>query len=234
VTVTAVLSEDLDWIVSVLAERRAQLVKYAPVFWRPAPTADQQHRSFINYLLTDGDAKAYRTDRSVLVAAPRRGGWLIDDAHVPDGRWLSGQGRELWDAFAADCTGADARFVCPTYEHQRAEFAATTGLHLAESWWLIELEGSEGEAGVAVPLPGADAVTVAAPPVYSPPGPILFLPLVHDAARAVPAAIDRAPALGCSAVVVNQIADDDVLAGNLADAGLRRHCDYFVGTVSPI
>lgn len=98
---------------------------------------------------------------------------------------------------------------------------------------LLELDGSGGgEPGLEVALPGAEAITVGAPPVYAPPGPILFLPAPTDATKALPAAISRAPALGCAAIVVNQGADDTDLGAALAAAGFRRHCDYFEGRVA--
>lgn len=136
----------------------------------------------------------------------------------------------LWDALAVECPGDALRFVSPTYERARGAFARETGLTLAESWWLLEMAGSGGgEAGRDVALPGAQAMTVGAPPVYAPPGPILFLPAPTDAARALPAAVEQAPALGCAAVVVNQQADDHALATVLTRAGFRQHCDYYTG-----
>lgn len=177
---------------------------------------------------------AYRTDDSVLIAAPRGAGWLVDDAHVPGSDW-AGDGRALWNTLDLDAHGAQARFVCPTYDEERAAFARSAGLTIAESWWLMELPGtSGGEAGVRVQLPGAEAITVAAPPVYDPHGPILFLPALSDSGTALPAAIVRAPQLGCPAIVVNQVAGDDALAESLSGAGFRRHCDYYTGAINSI
>ena len=226
---------DLDWIVTVLAERRAPLVSHAPVFWRPAPDAATHHRAFIEYLLGDGGAHAYRTAASVLIAAPRGDGLLVDDAYVPGEHWATGDGGALWNALAADCRGSEVRFVCPVYEHARAEFAHAAGLAVAESWWLLELPGSGGgEAGCPVELPGGEAITVGAPPVYAPPGPILFLPVTTDAVRAIPAAIARAPEVGCSAIVVNQPCHGEALSGTLTEAGFRRHCDYYTGAIQGV
>ncbi|MBL0748643.1 hypothetical protein [Nocardioides baculatus] len=224
---TAVTPDDLDWVADALRRRREALVPHAPVFWRPAPDADARHRSYLHHLLTDGGARAWRTSASVLIAAPAREGWLVDDfACVEDGI-------ELWNAFATACAGDEVRFVAPTYETARAAHAATAGLEIAESWWLRELDGSGGGTpGVEVDLPGADAATVAAPPVYAPPGPMLFLPSVTDGA-ALPDAVDRAPTLGCAGVVVSQRAGDQLDAA-LGDAGFRRHCDFFEGVVRAI
>jgi len=123
----------------------------------------------------------------------------------------------------------------PTYEQARVEFAQAVGLAIAESWWLMELPNSgSGEAGAQVTLPGADAITVGAPPVYAPPGPILFLRTVTNTDLALPAAISKAPELGCAAIAVNETAADDGLAKPLAAAGFRQHCDYYTGIVSSI
>lgn len=223
---------DVDWIIDLLSERRAPLVQHAPVFWHPAPDARATHRAFVEYLLSDGGAHAYRTPNAVLVAAPRGDGWLVDDAHVADQHWSEDpDGHELWDLLEADCGGSPVRFVCPTYEDGRAAFAASVGLEVQESWWLQELTSSGGQVGIELELPGAAAVTVGAPPVYAPPGPIMFLPNPTDAVVAVPAAIEKAMELGCAAVVVNQQADDSQLGENLKAAGLRRHCDYFAGRI---
>jgi hypothetical protein len=231
VTVTRASIADVDWIVSTLTERRRGLLRFAPAFWHPAPKAAEHHRGFIEHLLAEGGATAYRTDHSVLIAVPRGHGWLVDDAHAPRDSWSGGDGAALWNAFATDCGGAEVRFVCPTYEQERTEFAAGAGLRIAESWWLRELGHEGGAVGVEVSLPGADAITVGAPPVYAPPGPILFLPDPIDAKTAIPAALDRARDLGCAAIVANQASGRVELARDLAEAGFRRHCDYFNGSI---
>ena len=228
-------SDDLDWAVHVLGQRRESLVEFAPVFWRPAPDGLARHRAFIDYLLSEGGAEAFRTDTSILIAAPRGEGWLVDDAHVPGSAWVTGDGPCLWNALDGVAHRARVRLVCPTYEEDKAEFALAVGLSLAESWWLLELPNvSGGDAGLQVELAGAEAITVAAPPVYDPGGPVLFLPAVSDARAALPDAVAAAPRLGCPAIVVNHVAGDDALALALATAGFRRHCDYYIGAVDSI
>lgn len=167
----------------------------------------------------------------MLVAAPRREGWLIDDAYVP--HWsMNSSGKELWNAFATDAAGQTVRFVCPVYEPERIVYAMAAGLTIQETWWLKELSSTGGGAGAKVDLPGAEAITVGAPPVYAPGGPMLFLPAPQDAKTAVPAALEKAVELGCAGVV-NQMAGDDDLAMVLTQTGLRRHCDYVTGVVRP-
>ncbi|MFC5177040.1 hypothetical protein [Nocardioides taihuensis] len=231
-TARPLVDDDLDWVVAALGRRRAALVPHAPVFWRPAPDAAARHREHLTHLLGDGGALGWRTDDAVLVAARLGDGWLVDDAAAPDDRW-DDEGALLWEAFSGECRGSSVRFVCPTYETGRAAFARGVGLAVSESWWLRELDGPGGGGpGVRVALPGAAARTVAAPPVYAPPGPVLFLPGPVGDGRAVSAALGEAPGLGCSAVVVNQPAGGPGLLDVLRRAGFRRHCDYLTGTVA--
>lgn len=223
---------DLDWVVELLAERRDALLEHAPIFWRPAPDAATASRDFLEYLLTDGGARAYCTSDAVLIAAPRGDGWLVDDLHVPGEDWASGDGRDLWNALAHDVGGDEVRFVCPAYEVQRARFAVAAGLTLAESWWLRELDTEGGEPGMQVHLPGVEAVTVPAPPVYAPPGPILFLADLPSApSETVTAAVGKAAELGCAGVVVNVRVQTTDLTNLLRDNGFRHHCDYFTGRI---
>lgn len=232
VSVRAMTADDLDWVVTALAERRKLLVPYAPIFWRPSAHAVRFHRAYLARLITQGGGRGYRTGTAALIAASRRPGWIVDDFCVPRELWGAGDAQALWKAFAADCDGDLVRFVCPRYEHQRGAFALRAGLALAESWWLKELPGSAGgQPGVTVDLPGASATTTAAPPVYAPPGPMLFLPDVADAQTAIPAAAAEALLRGCAGIVVNQRPEQSVLAAELTEAGFRQHCDYYTGNL---
>jgi hypothetical protein len=130
-TARAATVDDSAWIVAALNRRREALVQHAPVFWRPAPDASSQHRAFLDYLLTDGGAVAYRTDDSALVAAPHGDGWLVDDFFVGQEKWMV-DGRELWDAFSRDGQGSQVRCVCPAYEKARGAFTRRVGLALSD------------------------------------------------------------------------------------------------------
>lgn len=226
---------DLDWLVAALAARRGPLVEHAPVFWRPAPDADTKHRDFLEFLLTDGGAKAYRTDASVLIAAPRGDTWVVDDMSVPTGDWAAGDGRDLWNLLATETDGAAVRFVSSAYESDSAVFAQAVGLSVGEPWWLLELATSGGEAGVEVDLQGATAVTVGSPPVYAPPGPMLFLPeSSSEPAVDIPAAVTKAETLGCAGVAVNVAHGDDGARAALTESGFRRHCDFYIGALKTL
>lgn len=209
--------DDIDWAVEVLARRRAFLVPHAPVYWRPAADASERHREFLTYVITDGGGVGYRTDDGLIIAAPGRQGWTIDDAWVPADRW-SDEGLALWTSTLE--RAGDVRFVCPVFEPERASFARDRGLVLANSWWHLEVSPNRGEAELA----GATVTVVPAPPVYDPGGPIMFVSDVLDID-----AVAKAP-LVCDGplVVVDQPAGSDELGAALAKANYVRHCDFYV------
>ncbi len=215
----------------MLGQRRSALVRFAPLFWKPNPDAASAHRAFLEKLLTRGAAVGYRTPTSVLIAAAQAEGWNVDDAHVPDGRWVDDpDATEMWARFVEDHRADRVRMVCPVYEPARADFAAAYGLSVANTWWLRELPGSEGgTANERVALPGATAVTVSAPPVYAPPGPMLFLPEVADPWQAITPALEVAARRGCAGVVVDHHPGEDALEAALIGAGFRAHCAYYTG-----
>jgi hypothetical protein len=66
---------------------------------------------------------------------------------------------------------------------------------------------------------------------YAPPGPMLYLPQTADPQRAIPAAVSEGPRHGCAGIVVIQRPDQAGLAAELGKAGIRPHCDYYVGTL---
>jgi hypothetical protein len=224
--------EDLDWAVAVLARRRAALVPYAPVYWRPAPSAAAIHRAHLRHVLTEAGGLGLRTDDALLIAVPGRRGWTIDDAAVSDGGWDSA-GRRLWAAFASQADGDVVRFVCPVPETERLHFAVSLGLEVTESWWHVEVPQSTAGKGVRGPqVDGATVEYVQAPPVYDPGGEILFLRQVSDPARALPSVQHKAAAQGNPLVVVSQMVGDVVLVEALESSGFRRHCDFMDGRVA--
>ena len=114
-------------------------------------------------------ARGYGTERSVLVAAPRGEGWLVDDAAVDDGgRRRSGGSSGMRSPPTARRRRPPG---VPTYDTDRAEHATRAGLDRGR---VVVAEGAAriggGQSAIDVALPGADAVTVGAPPVYAPRG----------------------------------------------------------------
>jgi hypothetical protein len=229
----SVRASDLDWAVGVLGKRRASLVAFAPVFWRPARDAPERHRDYLRQILTEGGARAFRTADSLLVAVPGAADWLVDDLYVPESGWGS-SAQDLWNGLDAVAHDRPVRFVCPAYERDRVGFARAAGLTVSESWWLRELPGSAGgDAGVELDLAGTRAFTVAAPPVYDPGGPVLFIPALSASGRELPMSEEAARRHGCSAIVVAGQAGDTSHSQLLNAAGLRRHCEYYGGAIRP-
>ena len=222
--------EDLDWAVPQLAARRAGLVPFAPVYWRPAPDADQAHRRFLGHVLGSGGGLGFRTDDALMIAAPGGAGvWIIDDAAVPDGRWAE-TGRLLWHALAREVPGQHVRFVCPVPERERTHFARHQGLTVQSSWWHVAVNQVRAPTADASPhIGGATASLVQAPPVYDPGGPVLFLTDVTAPEVALTAARAEAERLGTPVVVVDQPSTDSDLGVGLGAGGFHRHCDFYVG-----
>jgi hypothetical protein len=232
VTVRRVGPDDLDWAVDLLARRRARLVPYAPLYWRPARDARPAHRRHLDHVLGAGGGIGFRTDDAVLIAAPGRdGGWTVDDAVVPDGAW-AGTGRLLWDALAGQVGGGSVRFVCPTPEPERGRFGLAQGLRLQASWWQAEVEQTREPLDGAEPqVDDATAALVPAPAIYDPGGPILLVTDVRDARRALASARTEAARLGSPIVVVDQRPGEQELGAALTGAGFLRHCDFLAGTI---
>lgn len=217
----------------MLGDRRRALLPSAPLFWRPSEHAARYHRAFLNKLLAREAAAGYRTETAVLIAADQAHGWDVDDAHVANGRWVASPDADaLWAAFAGEHRGDPVRMVCPVYERERTDFAVGNGLILANTWWLLELPGSEGgTANEHIEVPGAAAFTTGAPPVYAPPGPMLFLSEVTDPRLAISVAVDEAPRRGCAGIVVDHHPTDDALESALRAGGFRAHCAYYTGAL---
>lgn len=230
-TVRELTTGDLDWVVERLAVRRAGLVPFAPVYWRPGRDAAEVHRRFLESTL-DQDGVGFRTDDAVMIAAPGRGIWTVDDAAVGDGQW-AGCGQLLWNAVCGGIGGGQLRFVCPTPEVERRRFAEDQGLRLRTSWWQATVDPTWPARSDGRPdVDGATATLVPAPPIYDPGGPILFLSNVLDAKRALLTAREEAARLGAPIVVVDQPATDDALSAALSGTGFYCHCDFLTGTVT--
>lgn len=227
--VRVLTAEDIDWVVDVLARRRRTLAPHAPVYWRPAPDARERHREWLGHLITEGGAVGVRTECGVMVAAPGRHGWTIDDAWVAPDSW-DGEGLTLWN-HTMDAIGPQPwRFVCPAFEPARVAFATDCGMSLSTSWWHTDIprRAARADAGEEPRLDGARVGLVPAPPVYDPGGPITHVWDVHDL-TALDRARDEASRCGSPLVVVDQPAHRTGLARALRERGYVRHCYFFDG-----
>lgn len=228
--VRALELEDLEWVENVFQRRRERLRPHGRVYWAPAADAKRLHLSYLAAFLESADAVGFTDGSSVILAERRPDGWLVDDAEVAEGAW-GPAGAALWAAMVDGHAGERVRFVVPVYEEPRREFARSRGLKVAETWWLRELRGNGGESGIEVDLRGTAGVTVPAPPIYEPGGPVLFVDRAagDDVART---AVERATELGCSGVVLSQRSGEPADPAWIA-GGLRPHCEFYEGVFAP-
>ena len=123
------------------------------------------------------------------------------------------------------------RFVCPVPEPKRTALAVGLGLTCAETWWHRDLTERPADFpdDASLQVRGAQGRLVAAPPLYAPGGPVLFVTEFHD--RRALAAIERqAASCGAAVSVVTQAPDDGVREALLRTIGYRRTCDFYEGS----
>lgn len=222
---------DLPWVLEVTAQRRAALVPHAPRFWRSADDAAEKHRVHLGRLINDPAARSLRTDHGYAIgmASPPR---LIIDDMVVDENHYQNEGIALLQAIAAN---SDVRFVCPTFETQRAELARNVGLTVVESWWHRDLEEAESTAAHHIPedlnVDGTHGRLVSAPPIYDPGGPVLFVTKLRSASALREIEL-RAAKDGATVSVIAVKADDNSVERLARDNGYRRTTDFFEGRLS--
>jgi hypothetical protein len=222
---------DLDWAAGLAAVRRGQRESFAPRFWRPAPDARRLHTRYLASLIGAPDVAAMRTDHLFAFGISRAGTVLVDDAAADDEDRWAGEGPALVRHLAGK---SRVRFVCPVPEPSRGALAIELGLRCAETWWHRDLPEPRPGSPVDGPLRagGARGTLVEAPPVYAPGGPVLLVAEFRD--RRALADIEREAARrGAPVSVVTQLAGDGVREEILSEAGYRRTCDFYEGTVRP-
>lgn len=218
-------ADDTPSLVDKLTRRRRTLLPHAPIFWNPHPDQADIHAAYLSSLLTSGEAMAWQSGSSVLVAARGRSGWVLDDVAVNRNHWTD-EGMSLWTEFDRARSGQPAVFVCPAYEPHRIDFARSLGFEPLKTWWLQELSPGKQSSNDEPAINGATAHLVSAPPVYAPGGPMLLLTDVTptvDLDRVLPAAEEQ----GCAGVVIETM-PDDTLDDRLTQHGFRPHCRYFI------
>src|SRR4051794_24567788 len=82
---------DLDAVVALTQQRRAQLAAWEEHYWRPAADADVLHRLWLEHLIrSDAPARlvvAGGEPVAFAVAVDQGGQWFVDDLAVAPGRW---------------------------------------------------------------------------------------------------------------------------------------------------
>jgi hypothetical protein len=133
--------------------RRRQYATYQPVFWAPAPDAEQLHKPYLAKLIDDQDVITLVSESSGALTgfviasigdAPRvydPGGRTcqIDDFVVEPGRWTSAGTQLLRAAIElATSRGAiQAVVVTGHLDFEKREALKTCGLSIASEWWWV-------------------------------------------------------------------------------------------------
>ncbi len=151
---------DVGAIAAMASARRSQYARYQPVFWAPAPGAEELHKPYLAKLVSDENVISMVAEESgtltgfviaMIVGAPAvydPGGRTcqIDDFVVAPGRWES-TGRQLLQAAlerAADRGAVQAVVVAANLDADKREALRASGLSIASEWWVTSTLRSPG------------------------------------------------------------------------------------------
>ena len=143
---------DVDAIAAMASARRRQYAEYQPVFWAPAPNAEELHKPYLAKLIGEDKVISLVAEDggivtgfviAMIVGAPGvydPGGATcqIDDFVVAPGRWDS-TGRDLLAAAlerAADRGAVQAVVVTAHLDADKREALRASGLSIASEWWV--------------------------------------------------------------------------------------------------
>lgn len=156
--------EDLNSIVALTAASRRRLATWAPLWWKPAASADEMHRLWLAHLIT-AERPVVRVATNggdvvgCAISMPQLGQWFIDDvAVVDDDRW-SDDGVDLLEAI----TERPALTCVPTAHLARRATSLAAGLHHTSSYWIRPT--TSGSSVAMAPL--APDTPVPTPPLHT-------------------------------------------------------------------
>jgi GNAT superfamily N-acetyltransferase len=146
------IAADVDAIAAMASARRRQYAEYQPVFWAPAPKAEELHKPYLAKLIGEEKVISLVAEDAgivtgfviaMIVGAPGvydPGGATgqIDDFVVAPGRWDS-TGRDLLAAVlqrAADRGAVQAVVVTAHLDADKREALRASGLSIASEWWV--------------------------------------------------------------------------------------------------
>jgi GNAT superfamily N-acetyltransferase len=162
--IRSAIPSDVGAIAAMASARRSQYARYQPVFWAPAPNAEELHRPYLAKLVSDDDVISLVAEESgtmtgfviaMIVGAPAvysPGGQTcqIDDFVVAPGRWESTGAQLLQAALwrAADRGAVQAVVVTAHLDVDKREALRASGLSIASEWWitssLASVEAQDG------------------------------------------------------------------------------------------
>lgn len=167
VLIRPAVAEDLDRIAALTAERRRDLARWEPDYWRAAIDADEAHLRYLRFLVSSDahPTRAAETDGSLvgfIACNPQPGQWFADDLSVgrerPDGVQL---GADLYRAI----TERPALTCVPHADVEGRRMAEAASLRALSSYWRLRLPnaGSSPDAG----LPTSRIADLATPPPHT-------------------------------------------------------------------
>jgi hypothetical protein len=143
---------DVDAITALAARRRLQYSAYQPVFWAPAPNAEEVHRPYIAALVADDGVISLVSESSgettgFVIASlgnapavydPGGRTCMIDDFVVEPGRWISTGTQLLKEAIelAAAQGAIQAVVVTGHLDDEKRAALLACGLSMASEWWV--------------------------------------------------------------------------------------------------
>jgi len=143
---------DADAIAAMAARRRLQYSTYQPVFWAPAPNAEEVHKPYLSALIANEGVISLVSESSgeltgFVIASlgdapavydPGGRTCMIDDFAVEPGRWNS-TGAQLLKA-AIELAGASgaiqAVVVTGHLDNEKRDALRACGLSIASEWWV--------------------------------------------------------------------------------------------------
>lgn len=143
---------DVDAIAAMASARRRQYAQYQPVFWAPAPNAEELHKPYLARLIGEEKVISLVAEEAgivtgfiiaMIVGAPGvydPGGATcqIDDFVVAPGRWES-TGKDLLAAALGHAAGRGAVQAVVVTAHldvDKREALRASGLSIASEWWV--------------------------------------------------------------------------------------------------
>ncbi len=163
ITVRRAASEDLDAVVVLTRQRRAELASWEPVYWHPSANADQLHPMFLGYVLTQEEPIAYVAfDQGAAVGCAivnrQRSHWFCDDLCVTDERWDS-----VGSALLAATELAPLVTCVPERDSAEQTWLRSRGSAPASTTYMLRVAGAAADPVVFPPFVGE----LPAPPMHT-------------------------------------------------------------------
>jgi hypothetical protein len=207
VTVRVLERTDGGWAAQLMAGRRELYREFSPVFWKPRRGVVDVHARFLGEQLSRPDVVALRTEGGFIVAEQHGPEGLVDDFAVATEDSWTNDGAELlcaaWQHFVGRGV-TSMRVVSAQADLAKVAMLVSCRLRLVEQWWVRPCRAAAPSAVSLGPVErsGFTGVLTAAPPVYDPGGPVLFIKGA-DPDTTVTEFEDEAAKLGAAVVVVS-------------------------------